>query len=509
MLSRWTRDRRATPKVHALSVAILVASMQAGAAEQEASPTAGSGLHIGGWVRTWASVNLQDQPETAKNDKGKLSMLRAALQLDASGEAGPVVLHSVARLDREYKTNYLKDLQTLGGGASTGNIMDLYNRGEIREAYGEFEPLDRLKLRLGKQQVVWGESDFFRGMDIVHGYDLRWRSFFEVENEDLRKPLVMLNGIYDLPQANGSLQVLVRPGKLNRDRDVGNTYDLSGGRWANQPNKGFDFLTLLNYDYRHPAGDTSKTTGGLRWSGVVGSVNYSFAYLQTYNNDPVLNSAFAPYQKAPTGAVGDLIYPRVNLIGATASSYVPAVDAVLSTELAYTKDAAFNVGSNFANGQFPGFGGIIRKDTLVTMLRMDKRVDLSGLIGAIRPSFLSIQLFDTWLPKFKREEDIVYLVGYGRPRKEHTTILTTILAMNYDFNNINPTIAAGVDLTNGGGFLIPSIEWVLGDKWRVKAELDLVFNSGQKLPGQVEQGTSLFGYFANNNQAAIRITRQF
>ena len=143
------------------------------------------------------------------------------------------------------------------------------------------------------------------------------------------------------------------------------------------------------------------------------------------------------------------------------------------------------------------------------MLRMDKRVDLSGVLGAMRPSFLSVQLFDTWLPKFKASDDIVYLVGYGRQRKEHTTILTTILGLNYDFNNINPTIAAGVDLTNGGGFLIPSVEWVLGDKWRVKAELDLFFANGQKRAGQVEKKTSLFGYFAHNNQLAVRVTRQF
>jgi hypothetical protein len=140
---------------------------------------------------------------------------------------------------------------------------------------------------------------------------------------------------------------------------------------------------------------------------------------------------------------------------------------------------------------------------------MDKRVDLSGLVGAMRPSFLSVQLFDTWLPRFRQSDDIVYLVGYGLPRSAHTTILTTILGLNYDFNNVNPTLAAGADLTNGGGFLIPSVEWVLGDKWRVKGEFDFVFPNAQKQPGQVEQRTALFGYFAHNDQAVVRITRQF
>jgi len=137
-------------------------------------------------------------------------------------------------------------------------------------------------------------------MDVVHGFDYRWRSFLEREGDELRKPLILLNGKVDVPEANGSLQVLVRPG-WDRDRDIGNTYDLSGGRWALQPNKGVDFLApgLLRYNYHHSSGDVDDVTGGLRWSGTGGPVNYSVAYLKTFSNDPVVNSSFVPYGTAP------------------------------------------------------------------------------------------------------------------------------------------------------------------------------------------------------------------
>lgn len=309
---------------------------------------------------------------------------------------------------------------------------------------------------------------------------------------------------------------------LDRGKDIGNTYDLSGGRWANQPNKGVNFfgpspapgMNLTNYDYDHPEGNIKDVTGGLRWAGEAGKVNYSFAYMKTFNNDPVVNPSAliggTPYKKAPAGLLGDFIYPKIDVFGATASGYSEMLDAVLSTEVVYNKDVPFNHGSNFGGGFLPGFAGVKLKNTLITMFRIDKQVNLANLIGTSRPSFFSLQLFNTRVLSYDRNDDIVFLAGYGLPRKKDSAILTAILAMNYDNDRINPTIAAGWDVTYGGGFFIPSVEFVMGDKWRFKVEADLFFNRGRdKQPGQVENRTGLMGYFANNNQLALRLTRQF
>lgn len=497
------------------------------------APALAEDFHLGGYVRSWASFNLQNPPETTQDDKYDLSMLRAALLLDADANLGPAKLKAIGRLDGEYKTNYLKRLDD--APAQTGSLMSEYNNAALREFYLDVPAGDRVSFRLGKQQVVWGESDFFRAMDVVQGFDYSWRSFLEVENEELRKPLILTTMRIQVPEANGSLQVIVRPG-LDQGKDIGNTYDLFGGRWANQPNKGFNFfgpsavpgVNLTYYDYEHPAGKKDDVTGGLRWAGTVGSVNYSLAYLKTFQNDPVVNpnagtfdflvcggatpgcSGSASYQKAPRGALGDFIYPEVDVIGFTLNGYSNALDAVLSTEAVVTRNAAFNTGSNFLGGSLPGFAGVIRKDTLLTMLRADKQLNLSRLIGTSRPSFFSLQLFNTRVLDFKESDDIVLLAGYGRKRKQDSAILTTILAMNYDNDRINPTIAAGWDATYGGGFFVPSVEFVFGDNWRLRAEADLFFNQGRnKQPGQIEDRTALMGYFANNNQFLLRLTRQF
>lgn len=492
----------------------------------------GNYFRLGGYARAWTSFNLKDVPDTAEDDKGDVSMLRGSILLDADAKTGPLSWKAIGRLDREKKTNYVRRLENLtrlktpGGPGS--NVMEEYNQGELRELYADIDASDRVKFRLGKQQVVWGESDFFRAMDLVHGYDMRWRSFLEGENEELRKPLILANVMVQVPEANGSLQAIVRPG-WDRDKDIGNTYDLYGGRWTPQTFAGADFTNAGNtmtYDYRHPDGNTKDVTGGFRWKGSVGAVNYSVAYLKTFNPDPIVNSSFAPYNKRPSNPFGDWIFPKIDLIGVTASGQVPSIDSVLSTEIVYIKDAPYNVGLSTPNSRFmpapygtlntiPGFGGVIRKDTLMTMLRLDKNLNLRSWLGTSSDSFFTVQLFNKWILNYDARDEIVDLAGYNAPKSKHSTILTAVLATNFKGNTINPTLAVGYDVRHGGGFVIPSVDFVLGDKWRLKVEADLFFHRDERQPniasvsGASEDRTHLFGTLANRDQLMFRLTRQF
>ena len=476
------------------------------------------GFSLGGYLRGWSSFNLKDAPETRDDDKGKLSMARGSLLLDADAVTGPLSWKAITRFDKEWMTDYQDDLQDINRSmVNTGfrgrgsDLMDQYDRAELREFYFDYE-YDRVKFRVGKQQVVWGETDFFRAMDVVHGFDYRWRSFLEPENEELRKPLILLNTTIQVPELEGSLQVLVRPG-LDAHNAIGNDVDFYGGRWAPQPYRGTDFFSLLDSDYEHPEGDNEKVTGGLRWSGLIGDVNYSLAWLKSYQGDPVINSRFNPYKKAPKGVLGDAFFPEITVWGATASTYVPAADAVFSTELVYTQDAAFNQGSEPLFGGLvpPGFAGLKRKDTFTSMVRMDKTVDLSSLIGTSRPSFLSMQLFNTRVLGFSKDDDLVELAAYSAKKKRDTTMFTTVLQMNYRNDTINPSLAGGVDVGNGGGFLIPAVEFVIGDNWRLRAEADLFFPAGNSNDSAAEDkgATRLFGYLDNHDQLVLRLTRQF
>lgn len=467
-------------------------------------------LSVGGYVRGWAAFNLEDQPETPSNDRGKLSMLRGSVLLDADARTGPIKWKGVMRVDREAKTDYLADLERLrNSNGTTGgdhkSITDNYNAAEIREFWGELKLGQRTTVRAGKQQIVWGESDFFQAMDLVHGYDLSWRLFLEGENEEWRKPLWLISTKIDVPEAAGQIHAFVRPGG-DRCKDIGNTYDIRGGRWFFNPYRGFDLSAVTSYDCDHPEGDKSDWTGGLRWSGEAGPVSYSVAYVKTYAADPVANSAAAPWKKAPkAGGLFDLVHPKIDVLGATVSGYSAATDAVFSAEMAYTLGQPFNVGT----GAGLGLGGIKRKDTVRMMLRADKNLNFQGLLGTSRPSFSSIQLFNTWVPSHQRSEDLVRLFAYGSPLPKNNPILTAFTVLNYRSDTINPSFAVGID-KHGGGFFIPAVDLVLGDDWRAKVEAAVFWNRdhGQALFDPNEK-VQLFGYFHKSSQLTFRLTRQF
>lgn len=511
----------------AIAIATLAAGLQAGtlaAAEvpEKKADDSGFNFNLSGYARGWVSMNLQNQPELeaqGKRTAGKLSMVRGSVLLDADANTGPIKWKAIARVDREYKTNYLQDLQDLRkingttGGAS-GNILDNYDNADLREFWAELPIGDRVTVKVGKQQLVWGESDFFHAMDLVNGYNLSWRLFFEGENEEWRKPLVLVSTKIRVPEANGMLAAFVRPG-LDRCKDIGNTYDIRGGRWFFQPYRGFDLTAVTNKDCDHPAAREKDATGGVRWSGEFAGLNYSLAALRTFSADPVANSVFKPYKKAPSGAVFDRIHPKINVFGATLSGYNETIDAVLSAEMAFTEDQPFNVGTGgFLAPNVPGnvgigLGGVKLKNTLTTMFRVDKNLRLEGLLGTTRPSFSSIQLFSTRVLNYHEKDDLVRLFAYGSKLTEDNTILTAFTTLNYKNDTINPGLAVGVDLNHGGGFAIPSVSMVLTDKWNAKLEAD-IFWARQKNDTQFSgESSQLFGYFNKASQLVFRVTRQF
>lgn len=467
-----------------------------------------------GFLRQRVSMNLDDPPEVEGDNQFGISMLRGTAYGELNLFAADWLSFTfIGRADGELASNYVNTLED----ASGVDMQDFYSDGALREAYADLRLGDRVKLRLGKQQVVWGKTDFFRGTDLMHGFDFRWRSFLEPENELLRKPLTMANAQIQVPEVNGALQLVFRPG-LDPDDQMGHTYDLRGGRWANQPNKGFDFLTPneaiefpgVPFNYEHPDADPDDPGYGARWSGRAGGFEYSLSYLKTLNLDPVVNSVFNPYVQAPSNEFAEFIHPEIDMVGGTLNYYLAPLDIVMRTEAAYTIDQPYNVGTNFLDGALPGFNGIKEKDTMQLMFGFDRIFSwVEDVFGASRPGFFTAQVFDQWLVDFDEADDLVALAGYGAPIKRHNAIVTGILSWNYRNDRINPTLAAGASVSNGGGFLIPSIEFVLRNHWRFKLEGDVFFDDGSKLPGEVEMGTTLFGYFANNDQLYARLTYQF
>ncbi len=85
----------------------------------------------------------------------------------------------------------------------------------LREAYIDFKLKNApLNFRIGRQQVIWGESDQFRVMDIMNPLDMTWH--MEMESwDEIRVPLWLAKGLWSIgwlgPLSNTYVEVLYNP----------------------------------------------------------------------------------------------------------------------------------------------------------------------------------------------------------------------------------------------------------------------------------------------------------
>jgi hypothetical protein len=514
-------------------------------------------LNWNGYVRTTVGVMLNDNDETEADDKFRMNQAEVTLNLDFDIKTGPLNWKVITRFDKEMQTDYLDDLEdrqdsiatlfglqgnySSKGAHKDGEFMEQYETTDeifdwLRELYFDVNLFDdRLMVRVGRQQLVWGESDFFQAMDVVHGYDYRGRLFYE-NNEEWRKPLMLFNFRLDFYELGGSLNWYIRPG-WDRAEDMGSNYNIEGGRWIPHPYRGVDFTQFTDsYRTDHDSGDWSDMTYGIRWNGEWGSIGYSFAYMKTFNPAPVVN----PHAR---GAAADG-RTDVTGLGANDGGYYQYYGLKGATKT-YGGDAA-TTGNLLGDWMYPEID--IYGFTMNMMFRIDKEFKWMESLGTHRPSLSSIQLFDTWILSHNDKDEIVEFASFGSRKKEHTAYLTIFTLMNFHRDTINPSFVAGTDITKGGGFAIPAVEFVWGDDWRLKVEADLWFNDGDAKKtckgtaggyttgggngscgaggganntsstpnpggdfalGKRENSAGFMDYFAGDNQIVIKLTRQF
>src|SRR5262245_8440989 len=165
---------------------------------------------------------------------------------------------------------------------------------KLREIYTDIA-IPPFSLRLGRQQVVWGESDNFRALDIVNPLDLRWHWSREPW-EDIRIPLWMARAIYDLGK--------VGPLEESFVEGIWIPWDFQRTKITTDPRRPWAFWgdglrTVANsvilddqiYDLeveridRKPDRALQSSQVGLRFKGIWGGVDFSLNYLYLLSAD--------------------------------------------------------------------------------------------------------------------------------------------------------------------------------------------------------------------------------
>ena len=275
---------------------------------------------------------------------------------------------------------------------------------KLREAFIDFV-LPPFSLRLGKQQVVWGETDNFRALDIINPLDLSWHWARE-SWEDIRIPLWMARGIWDIGKLGfveeSFLELIWIPADFKPNKvtlDPSRPWAFFGDglpRRANSViigNQAYD----LNFNLRNRTPDHTLADGqgGFRFKGLWGEFDFSLNYFYGFSADPgvkIRNNEFSITGNT-ANAFGDLINPRQHTLGLTANySEERFTQSVIRLETAFTTNVPVAVAPGAPVGVDPEGDQNEQANRTTVMLALDRPTWIPWL-NKNRTFFLSSQFF--------------------------------------------------------------------------------------------------------------------
>ncbi|EPJ53715.1 MAG: hypothetical protein OFPI_09700 [Osedax symbiont Rs2] len=203
-----------------------------------------------------------------------------------------------------YKGDSFDAYGTLNGPVYEANNTDF----EIRELYFDTQMAD-VFWRLGKQQVVWGQADGLKILDVINPQN--YREFILDDFDDSRIPLWMMNA--EIPIGDDdSLQLLwILDQSYHRFANNGSDYQVTSPLLVPQPVAGID---IASFKLDKPNNIFKDSDLGLRYSKFYNGWDLTFNYLYHYLDSPVY------YQQLSNNSVAiDAKYKRSHLFGLTAS----------------------------------------------------------------------------------------------------------------------------------------------------------------------------------------------
>jgi len=305
----------------------------------------------------------------------------------------------------------LDNYSSINGPVYEENHSDL----EIREWYLDTE-MGGVFWRLGKQQVVWGQADGLKILDVINPQS--YREFILDDFDDSRIPLWMINAEIPIGE-DDSLQFLwVVDQSYHRFANNGNDYQITSPLLVPQPIAGID---IASFELDKPDKLLKDSDLGLRYSKFYHGWDLSFNYLYHYLDSPVF------YQKvnqqlndSPVNlnlAAIDAKYRRSHLFGLTASK---AFDAwTFRSEIGYSTDSyhLLDPDSKQNNQAFIDYQGIRHSKDLSSVIG----VDWQGLEDAM----ISIQWFQSSLLDYENKIDSAMY------RPKHNQIFSFLYQQNF------------------------------------------------------------------------------
>lgn len=389
-------------------------------------------------------------------------------------------------------------------------------RNRLFQAFLDVE-LGDLFLRIGRQNLVWGETDVFRLLDNINPIDNSFGGFF-IDLDERRVPLNMIRASYYIGSIGGVIDQAFVEGYATYDNTVAFIPGAPAGSPWSTPLGPFTGRTLQEMI----APRTGDVRGGGRAVFNVSDFTFTLAsYFTMLDIQAVRFRAADPsdigYQ--PNGVsiiTAEQTAPRVWVNGAAMTTALPDLQAVLRSEVAWFRDQAFFRGP--VEASFPGtasttdpnylanFLGPVLSGDLNTVARKDtlRAVvgwDMNQYINFLNPTqsfFFSTQFFYQHIFDFEKcgvdaagngtpcmsvsvpvPNNSTRVVGIDQDQFLHTLLINTTYNTSIPFTNttVQTTPGFGMFYDWQGMFVFqPSLRFVR-DPWRFIVDYTAI-NSG-------------------------------
>ena len=313
-----------------------------------------------------------------------------------------------------------------------------------------------LDVRVGRQQVVWGDAISAFVTDVVNPRDLR--EFILQDFTELRIPIWALNATYRLREGL-TLEVVWSPDTRSH------TLPKQGAefQFARPPLRVRNAVVRLPDD--HDEFSLTRSEGGLRLSALLSGWDLSLIYYDTADKGPVVFQRRAPRPPAPDVLVLEPRHPRLHIVGATLGKSLGPV--VLHAEAAYT------LGKRYETADPLDPDGVVRRDTLDWLIAADYSF-FAHLDTTVQISQKVLMGPATNLDR-------------GAVEARITTSVAVRLTTSFFDNALTPSLLFAVNTNLGDFRLSPRLDYALTSAVTVSVGADILEGGKRTLYGQFDR----------------------
>ena len=464
---------------------------------------------------------------------GELTMFRNTLMIEADWQPfEPVSIHAEFRGVRSLQ---VPSDDRDGDPPIPGDVTDVadwvrdnyYTENDIRELYLSIDVTDWWNMRVGKQQISWGELGQYRLLDVVNPTDTTWH-FGPLESfEDTRIPLWMMEALFEIRPLDGALEVIWIP-LIDNPEDTVNVPLTFPGAWGlprapAQENKSIAAEKILGKVFHAPGGDLEDSRIGARWKGEIGNITYSLAYMFTHQLSPPIPRYHVAYWGAP-GVEVHLEYPRQHILGGSIEiPFESPLGMVARLEVAFEP-----------NRQFPQYSLTTGPDEVYLEPSVvsteagavdaytpfhwkDKQVLTYGIqllrptmIRALNPTqnfIIVFQFMHSVILDYDSNEKILDVPGFDTTLSSRQNFtLVGVITTNYLNGLIQPVLIGAYlppsDLSNPrhNGFFSGQLRFIFGNHWRMQLAVNLFWG---------DDPYRSVGFFRDRDEVNLKVVYQF